>query len=1626
MSTTTIESIQIAIHSEAAVAAVGINALAMSLGKLKTNGTVSVAVRNLNNLADALKKMTPVASNASKLNSLADAVTKLSSAGSFSKVINQLNKLPTALKGLESMKLDGIDSKFERIANAAGKLSGVKSGGLGTMVNALGKIGDVTKSLDDDTISRFADRVAKLNEKLTPLSQKMTTIQAGLRGVNSKAKSATSGVGGFAKKIDVTTLNMASMITVIQGWISAMRPVVNLITNAVTEAIEWDGVSARFGRGFGEQASEVYEWVQRLNKELGINTQQFMQYSSTFATMLSGFGVESKDASKMALGYMELTYDIWAGYNDIYQSLDDAATAVRSAIAGEVEPVRKAGFTIIESTLEQTAANHGLEISLEKATEAQKSYLRYLTLVDQAHAQGLVGNYARELNTAEGLMRTFNQQLKSLAQTFGSLFLPILVKIMPYIQAFVELLGDAIRAVADFFGITIQDVDWSGYGDSGLGSLGDAADSATGSLGDTSGAIDDVTDSLKDLKKATIGIDELNVISPPSNSSSSGGSGGSGGSGTGGLGGTAWDGLDIDSLWDDSIFADIGDQVDAIKEKFKEWLPLIELVAGALATLALVNFISSIGEAMSKMNLLQKALSSIAVATIEAALVFVFADNYLESGNLLYLVGEAVATAIGSYLLYKAWGPKGLVVGLAVSIAAQLAAITLNLAEGDVEMDDPQLWIQAAFTTILGGVAGGVLAYKGLIPVCGKRGVGLGLLVGLSLSLAAITIGQVTADGEATASSILTGLGSVAAAAGFGFSIGGPWGALIGAVVGLAITVGGSVIGAISTQTKKKMEADLKERFGEIELSAEMVDVYVDRITAIPREVTIDRETWNDELQKYEIQTVSVSVNAALDIYSTQIKNLKSLESQIEKDLQEIDTLNLKIALGMEVDPADYESAIDSYVADAQAYLDQFYLSTSVALEILGGDESLADTLNTFYTTNSAKLSELGARLKKTVSDAFVDGEWIPEKLNEAMELQQEIQEILDYVSDIEYRAKMQNLKLSVSGTDLTPESYKSVLEGAQTAIEDRLSALEEVKMSKLSVAIMEYDANIAAGMSEAEAKKIYDQTVADIETEYQNGRVEVTYGSVSFGLETLTEAFKSELANAKKNGLLDFGDSLDYALTFNAGVQLVFEDAAGEEIYGNMDLLVTNMQYHMDEASRSMSKEARENLESLLEAMKPTMADYEEIAAEGRKVGKALPENVRDGLNDYNELKALSGDVDGINYMIGAGFSTDTTFLHTLATCQDAGSQIDDSVAEGLLNNIQYVRDEATGVVTGIKNSVTGEVIAITPTLVDNMEQLGVDLSTGLADGVESDEPSLWQKFKDWCNGVIDWFKDLFDTHSPSEKTKKIGKDLSDGLAVGMEKTSIKDKLSDMWTSAKNWWDNTKGKMKSYVPDIGSIKDKIVSAWNSAKDWYNNKKTEMKKYTPDIGSIYEKVKTAWTNAKNWWNSKKGSLSYTPSIGSIKSKLQSAWSTAKSWWNKNVKLSIPSLSFKVTYTTSGLGSVKKAIVNALGLKGWPKLSFAKYGGMFDAGSLIWAGEAGAEIVANAGGGKTGVMNVDQMSDAVYEGVYAAVMAAMRASNGGSGEQNVNIYLDGKQITSVVEKRQRERGASIMGNQVYSY
>lgn len=92
------------------------------------------------------------------------------------------------------------------------------------------------------------------------------------------------------------------------------------------------------------------------------------------------------------------------------------------------------------------------------------------------------------------------------------------------------------------------------------------------------------------------------------------------------------------------------------------------------------------------------------------------------------------------------------------------------------------------------------------------------------------------------------------------------------------------------------------------------------------------------------------------------------------------------------------------------------------------------------------------------------------------------------------------------------------------------------------------------------------------------------------------------------------------------------------------------------------------------------------------------------------------------------------------------------------------------------------------------------------------------------------------------------------------------------------------------------------------------------------------------------------------------------------------------------------------------------------------GTKEWDKNNGAS--SGSYGGTTSVnvnINEEEMRESVYNGTYNAFLDIFqRYGDELTGGKELKIYLDGKQITASVEKRQNARGQSLMGSEVYSY
>ena len=100
----------------------------------------------------------------------------------------------------------------------------------------------------------------------------------------------------------------------------------------------------------------------------------------------------------------------------------------------------------------------------------------------------------------------------------------------------------------------------------------------------------------------------------------------------------------------------------------------------------------------------------------------------------------------------------------------------------------------------------------------------------------------------------------------------------------------------------------------------------------------------------------------------------------------------------------------------------------------------------------------------------------------------------------------------------------------------------------------------------------------------------------------------------------------------------------------------------------------------------------------------------------------------------------------------------------------------------------------------------------------------------------------------------------------------------------------------------------------------------------------------------------------------------------------------------------------------------PITAFAT-GGFPTTGQLFCAREAGPELVGTLND-RTAVVNNDQIVESVSQGVYRAnvpLEKAMRQVLRAIQEKDTSISLDGKVITNTIERIQKERGLSLLGN-----
>lgn len=376
-----------------------------------------------------------------------------------------------------------------------------------------------------------AGAVANINNVYSALSRIGTvskTANTGLAGVISRMKSMNVVGFGASKILGGVRSALAAI-----GWAGVAKTLADSVTN-INDYVENVNL---FQVSMGRFYDEAFAYAELVNEKLSVDPSQWMRTQGVFMSMANGFGMTEDQAYQLSKSLTELSYDISSLYNE---DVESAATRLQSALAGEIEPIRRLGISISQATLEEYALTKGINESVASMTEQEKALLRSLKLIEGARDIRAIGDFAKTLESPANAMRVLKQQLTQFSRALGSVLLPAVVQILPYLQAFVKLLTQALTTLATLVGFEMPEWDNSSWNEG----FGGAAD-----------AVDDTTKSVKKLKKETLGIDELNIISPETGSGAS-------------LSGWA-EGLVIPNLWDEAMLNGIDSKADEILERMK-------------------------------------------------------------------------------------------------------------------------------------------------------------------------------------------------------------------------------------------------------------------------------------------------------------------------------------------------------------------------------------------------------------------------------------------------------------------------------------------------------------------------------------------------------------------------------------------------------------------------------------------------------------------------------------------------------------------------------------------------------------------------------------------------------------------------------------------------------------------------------------------------------------------------------------------------------------------------------------------------------------------------------------------------------------------------------------------------
>lgn len=188
---------------------------------------------------------------------------------------------------------------------------------------------------------------------------------------------------------------------------------------------------------FGNTFNQVQRQVAAISSEVGRARSSLLQYAADMGAVIDASGIAGERLADMSTTLSKLAVDLASFHNatDV-----EAFNALRSAITGELEPLKRFGVVMTQANLQAFLWSKGIRENVADLNQAQLTALRYNYILDrtttaQGDAARTAGSFA---NQSRKLSDSWKEFLEQLGQT----------GIIGVATAGVQFLGDMVSALA--------------------------------------------------------------------------------------------------------------------------------------------------------------------------------------------------------------------------------------------------------------------------------------------------------------------------------------------------------------------------------------------------------------------------------------------------------------------------------------------------------------------------------------------------------------------------------------------------------------------------------------------------------------------------------------------------------------------------------------------------------------------------------------------------------------------------------------------------------------------------------------------------------------------------------------------------------------------------------------------------------------------------------------------------------------------------------------------------------------------------------------------------------------------------------------------------------------------------